>query len=70
MTVNKDIKNKIDNLQVWDDLISKYTLESIDSDIYIFSENETFKTVYMWESEIFDLLFSEYEDEQSNKKQD
>lgn len=69
MTINKQIKNAIDNLEVWDELVCKYKVESIWEDgLYELSEIEWFKLSYMWYDEIFDLLYDGIKNLKSNKK--
>lgn len=65
MTINKEIKNRIDNLKVWDEILS-YTISEIEDDIYTLDDKKNTWLVKTW-WELFDMLYEEYIDEETNK---
>jgi len=66
MTINKEIKDQLDELQKWD-MISQldYKIEDIDWDLFYISDID-FKTRWLDYGELFDELYEDYIDNEQN----
>jgi len=65
MRTNKDIKNQIDNLEVWDEVLWMEVTE-IDDDIYTLDNPETKVWLIKDGWELFDMLYEEELDNEVN----
>lgn len=67
-SVNKKIKDQLDDLEIWDDIPQlDYLVEDIDWDLYYISDID-FKTRWLDYWELFDELYQAWADEQQNLK--